>query len=191
MVSAAFDFAFTMRNLAFLTSTLTLAALLSGCVGTGPNTEQGALAGGALGALAGGVIGHNSRGGDAFGGAILGAAAGAVAGGVMGNSVDQERGTIYGAPGRPPGRYESPDDRGYRVSRAQAPATPPPTPVDSVPPQPAPNAVWVPGYWIYDTRSYTWMSGRWEIPPPFARTYVPAHSEMRHGQMVYVPGYWQ
>ena len=185
------DFLFSMHKFAFLASTLTLCVLLTGCVGTGPNTEQGAVAGGALGALAGGIIGHNSRGGDAFGGAILGAATGAIAGGVIGNSVDQERGTIYGTPDRPPGRYGNPDDRAYRVSRVQGHATPPPTPVDPVPPQPAPNAIWVPGYWIYDTRSYTWVTGRWEIPPPFARTYVPAHSETRNGQLVHVPGYWQ
>ncbi len=172
---------------AFLAVTLGLGTLLTGCVGSGPNTEQGAVTGGALGALAGGIIGHNSRGGDAFGGAILGAAAGAVAGGVIGNSVDQERGTIYGTPGR----YPNPDDRAYRVSRVQAPPTPPATPVDPVPPRPTQNAVWVPGYWIYDTRSYSWVGGRWEIPPPFAQTYVPAHSEMRNGQMVFIPGYWQ
>ena len=155
-------------------------------MGTGPNTERGAVTGGALGALAGGIIGHNSRGGDTLGGAILGAAAGAVAGGVMGNSVDQERGTIYGAPGQ----YPNPDDRAYRVSRVQA-STPPPAPADPIPPQPAPNAIWAPGFWIYDGRTYTWMAGRWEIPPPLARTYVPAHSEFRNGQRVFVPGYWQ
>jgi hypothetical protein len=176
-----------VKKAILLVSTLTLGALLTGCVGTGPNTEQGAVAGGALGALAGGIIGHNSRGGDTLGGAVLGAAAGAVAGGVIGNSVDQERGTIYG----PPGRHENPDARGYRVSRAAAAPTPPPTPNDPMPPQPAANALWVPGFWIYDGRSYTWMRGRWEIPPPLAHTYVPAHSEMRNGQVVYVPGYWQ
>jgi hypothetical protein len=176
-----------VNKLTLFASTITFCGLLSGCVGTGPNTEQGAVAGGALGALAGGIIGHNSRGGDAFGGALLGAAAGAVAGGVIGNNVDQERGTIYG----PPGRYENPDHRGYRVSQAPAPSTPPPTPVDPVLPQPAANAIWAPGFWIYDGRSYTWMRGRWEIPPPLAHTYVPAHSEMRNGQMVYVPGHWR
>jgi hypothetical protein len=169
-----------------LLSGLSLATLLSGCVGSGPNTEQGALAGGALGALAGGIIGHNSRGGDAVGGAVLGAVGGAVAGGLIGNSVDQERGTIYGQP--------NPDDPRYRRVSHAAPAvqsTPPPTPNDPVPPQPSANAVWIAGYWIYDGRSYTWVRGRWEVPPPLARTYVPAHSEMRNGQLVHVPGYWQ
>ena len=176
-----------MSKSAILASLLASSALFTGCVGTGPNTEQGAVTGGVLGALAGGIIGHNSGRGDAFGGALIGAATGAVAGGAIGNSVDHERGTIYGSPGR----YPNPDDRAYRVSRVQAAPTPPPTPVDPVPPQPAPNAIWIQGYWIYDGRNYSWVAGRWEIPPPFAHTYVPAHSEMRNGQMVFVPGYWR
>jgi hypothetical protein len=181
-----------MKKSSALISALALSAMLTGCVGSGPNTEQGAVTGGALGALAGGVIGHNSRGGDTFGGAILGAAAGAVAGGVIGNSVDQERGTIY-APTNPPPVYRNPDDRGYRRARVQQAAapTPPPTPQETVPPAPAPNAVWVAGYWIYDGRAYTWSGGHWEVPPPYAHSYVPAHSEVRNGQAVYVPGYWQ
>ncbi len=180
-----------MHTSAFLVSALTVCTLFTGCVGTGPNTEQGAVTGGVLGAIAGGIIGNNSRGGDTVGGAVLGAAAGALAGGVMGNSVDQERGTIYSPSHPPPGRYGTPDDRAYRVSRAPVIPPPPPTPVENMPPQPAANAVWVAGYWIYDGRSFTWMSGRWEIPPPFARAYVAAHSEIRNGQSVYVPGYWQ
>lgn len=175
-----------MNKSVLLLPALAMACLVTGCVGTGPNTEQGAVTGGALGALAGGIIGHNSQGGDAFGGALLGAAAGAIAGGAIGNSVDQERGTIYGTPGQ----YD-PDRRTRRVSRASVPVTPPPAPVDPVPPQPAPNAIWVAGYWIFDGRSYTWNAGRWEIPPPLATTYVPAHSESRNGQLVYVPGHWR
>jgi hypothetical protein len=179
-----------MYKSALFASALAGLTFLSGCVGSGPNTEQGAVTGGALGAVAGAIIGHNSRSGDAVGGAILGGATGAVAGGLIGNSVDQERGTIYGAPDRRSGVYGNPDERGYRVARGQN-STPPPAPAEAIPPSPAPNAVWIAGYWIYDGRSYTWMSGRWEIPPPLARAYVPAHSEMRNGQLVYVPGYWR
>src|SRR5258706_15457647 len=87
-----------MHKPAFFVSTLALSALLSGCVGTGPNTQQGAVTGGALGALAGAIIGHNSAGADALGGALLGGAAGAIAGGAIGNSVDNQRGTIYDRP---------------------------------------------------------------------------------------------
>ena len=179
-----------MNKTILFASTLAAAILLTGCVGSGPSTEQGAVAGGAIGALAGAVIGHNSRGGDTAGGAILGGVAGAVAGGVIGNSVDQERGTIYGDQRS---AIANPDDRSYRVARAQAPAhpAPPPTPQEVVPPSPGPNAVWVAGYWIYDGRNFTWSGGHWEVPPPYARTYVPAHSEVRNGQTVFVPGYWQ
>lgn len=179
-----------MKKSVLLLSGLACATLLSGCVGTGPNTEQGALGGGALGALAGAIIGHNSRGGDALGGAILGAAGGALAGGLIGNSVDQERGTLYGGPDRRVRAYGYPDERSYRVVHA-TPPPPPQTPREVVPSAPAPNAVWIAGYWIYDGHSYTWTTGRWEIPPPLARAYVPAHSEMRNGQIVFVPGYWQ
>jgi hypothetical protein len=168
---------------------LALSALLTGCVGYGPNTERGAVAGGALGAIAGGIIGNNSRGGDTIGGAIIGSAVGAIAGGTIGNSVDHERGTIYGSPNERP--YGYPDERGYRRTQTQSIPNPPPTPREAVPPSPAPNAVWIAGYWIYDGRSFTWTSGHWEIPPPLARTYIPAHSEIRNGQTVFVPGYWQ
>ena len=181
-----------MQKSSLFIAALTLSALLTGCVGSGPHTEQGAVTGGVLGAIAGGVIGNNSRGGDSIGGAILGGAAGALAGGVIGNSVDQERGTIYSPAYPPPGVYGSPDDPAYRRARVQSMApTPPPTPQENVPPSPASNAVWVAGYWLYDGRNYTWMGGHWEIPPPYARAYVAAHNEVRNGQTVYVPGYWQ
>src|SRR4051812_12567238 len=141
---------------------IAISAMLSGCVGSGPSTEQGAVTGGALGAVAGAIIGHNSGSNDAVGGAVLGGLAGAVAGGVIGNSVDQENGTIYGSGSVVAG---NPDSRGYRVARAQtvaAPPAPPPTPNDTPPPSPAANAVWAPGYWIYDGRTYTWVGGHWE-----------------------------
>ena len=168
-------------------SAAALALSLTGCVGTGPNTEQGAVTGGALGAIAGAVIGHNSRGGDAVGGAILGAAAGAVAGGTIGNSVDHQQGTIY------QGTQPEPVYRGRRVSRVESygPPAPPPPQTENVPPSPAPNAVWIPGYWNYDGRGYAWAGGHWEIPPPMARAYMAAHWENRGNQYVYVPGYWQ
>src|SRR5580658_10607738 len=77
---------------------LALCAALSGCVGTGPNTQQGAVAGGATGALAGAIIGNNSGGRNGPAGALIGAIVGAIAGGTIGNSIDQERGTLYGQP---------------------------------------------------------------------------------------------
>lgn len=163
-------------------SSLACSAVLSGCVGMGPNTQQGAVAGGALGALAGAVIGHNSAGGDALGGAMLGATAGALAGGALGNSVDYQRGTLYDDPRDYRGRPE--------YTPAEVPAPPPPNPETPGAP-PAANALWIPGYWMFDGRAYTWTAGHWEIPPPNARAYVAAHWENNGGVPVYVPGHWQ
>lgn len=170
-----------MHKTALLASTIALSALLNGCVGTGPNTQQGAVTGGALGALAGAIIGHNSRGGDAFGGALLGGAAGAIAGGTIGNSVDNERGTLYGYP----------TERSYRATRIETPPPPPPAPTETIPPAPATNAVWVPGYWTYDGRGYAWTTGHWEIPPPYANSYVAGHWENQGGRYVYVQSHWR
>jgi hypothetical protein len=172
---------FAMHKSTLLVSALALSALLSGCVGTGPNTQQGSVAGGTLGALAGAIIGHNSAGGDALGGALLGATAGAIAGGTLGNSVDNQRGTLYGYPA----------ERSYRATQAEAPPPPPAAPTETIPASPAANAVWVPGYWLYDGRSYAWTGGHWEIPPPYARSYVAAHWENQGGRSVYVRSYWR
>lgn len=172
-----------MRKQVLLISTLTIAALLSGCVGTGPNTQQGAVTGGALGALAGAIIGHNSGGGNTLGGALIGGAAGALAGGTIGNSVDHENGTVY-------------DDsvphhrREYRVVE-QVPPAPPPPAVDTVTPSPAANAVWIPGYWSFDGSSYAWVPGHWEIPPPNSHSYIAAHWENQGGGYFFVPAYWR
>jgi hypothetical protein len=160
-----------------------LVALLSGCVGTGPNTQQGAVTGGALGALAGAIIGNNSGGGNGLGGAAIGAAVGALAGGTMGNQADNQRGTLYGEPSGPRGRY---------YSSANPPQTPPtPVVVETFSPPPAPNSLWIPGYWSYDGYRYTWAAAHWEIPPQNARAYVTAHWEGRRGGYVFVPSYWR
>lgn len=172
-----------MRKLILSVSSLAIASLWSGCVGVGPNTQQGAVTGGTLGAIAGAVIGHNSRGGDTLGGAILGGAAGAIAGGTLGNSVDNQRGTLY--------------DQGYGYRRVRgyptevAPPQPPPAPAETVTAAPAANAVWVPGYWVYDGRAYSWVGGRWEIPPQNAHTYVASHWENQGNGPIYVQSYWR
>jgi hypothetical protein len=157
-----------------------LPVLLTGCVGTGPNTQQGAVTGGALGALAGAVIGNNSRGGDALAGALIGGAAGAVAGGTIGNSIDNQQGTVYGA------------ERERVPTYVRQPMAPPAAPVpDVVTPSPSPNALWIPGYWNFTGSGYVWTAGHWEIPPAGASSYVAAHWENRAGALAFVPAYWR
>jgi len=165
-------------------SSLALGLLLAGCVGTGPNTQQGAVAGGALGALAGAVIGNNSRGHDAGSGALIGAAVGALAGGTIGNSIDHQQGTLYGD-------YSRAYAARVETRRAPPPLPPPPATADAVPPAPSPTALWITGYWAFDGRAYVWRPGHWEMPPPNARAYVGAHWE-RHGHRYYwIESYWQ
>lgn len=171
------------KQFLILSAGLLGSTVFTGCVGTGPNTQQGAVTGGTLGAIAGAIIGHNSRGGDAVGGAILGGAAGAIAGGTIGNSVDQQRGTVYDP--RPAYVYRD------RPMHRAPPPPPPEAPVEAIPAPPAPNALWIPGSWMFDGRAYTWISGRWEIPPPHAQTYVAAHWESRPQGLVYVPASWR
>jgi hypothetical protein len=173
-----------MHKTVFVLSTLVAGSLLTGCVGTGPNTQNGAVAGGALGALAGAIIGNNSGGGGhALGGALIGGAAGALAGGTIGNSVDHEQGTVYGEP-------VATRTTAYRVVR-QVPPSPPPPAVDVVTPAPVANAVWIPGYWSFDGSSYSWVAGHWEIPPANTHTYVAAHWENQGSGYFFVPAYWR
>ena len=140
-----------------------------------------------VGAVAGAVIGNNSRGGNTLGGALIGATVGAIAGGTLGNSVDNQRGTLYGYP-------EAQGYRSYRYERmaqAMPPPPPPPQVTETVGASPAPNALWVPGYWSFNGNSYIWLGGHWEIPPPNVRAYVAAHWENRRDGYVYVPSYWR
>src|SRR5580692_11838220 len=133
-----------------LLSLAAAAALSADCEGNGPNTQNGAVAGGALGALAGAIIGNNSGGHNALGGAAIGAVAGAIAGGTIGNSVDHQQGTLYH------NEYEA-------TSSIAVPAVPPPPapPADYVSPQPTPSALWIAGYYTFDGNQYLWVPGHW------------------------------
>jgi hypothetical protein len=161
---------------------LMTAAILSGCVGTGPNTQQGAVAGGAIGALTGAIIGNNSGGRNGASGALIGGLVGAIAGGTLGNSVDNQRGTVY----------RSPEEAATNVVVEQGPPPPAPAPVaEMVTAPPTPNAVWIPGYWAYNGASYLWVGGRWEVPPPHSRAYVAPYWAPRGRGYVYIRGYWR
>lgn len=162
---------------------LAFSAFFSGCVGTGPNTQQGAVTGGALGALAGAIIGNNSGGHNALAGALIGGTVGAIAGGTIGNSVDQQRGTIYGS--------QAQATTNVVVEGPPPPPPPPPSGAYVMAAQPEPDAVWIPGYWDYDGVRYVWVQGCWRVPPRYHRMYVGPHWERRGGGYIYVRGYWR
>lgn len=159
---------------------LALALACGGCVGTGPSTQQGAVAGGALGAIAGAIIGNNSSSHNALAGAAIGGAAGAIAGGTLGNAADHRNGTIYTS-----------EAAATTDTVVQAPPPTPPAPADVVLVQPAPDTVWIAGCWIWEPRGYVWMPGHWERPPPYHRIYVAPHWQRRGGGYVYIRGFWR
>ncbi len=66
---------------------------------------------------------------------------------------------------------------------------PPPPQQDVASPQPAPQAVWVPGYWHWTGAQYTWIPGHWETPPPGVVWAAPRHTS-QDGATVYEPGSW-
>src|SRR4051812_37843686 len=82
--------------------------LLSGCVGSGPNTQRGAVRAATLGAVGGPSTASTPAGGTGAGGPLWGAGAGGPGGGAMDNSVPPEQGTIYRAEPEPtPGNRKS------------------------------------------------------------------------------------
>lgn len=63
---------------------------------------------------------------------------------------------------------------------------PPPRAVAVVPAQPAPEFVWVGGYWYPEAGHYYWHEGYWSRPPyAGARWIAPRHDGHR-----YYAGYW-
>jgi hypothetical protein len=167
-------------NTKSILSIITAAALCAGCEGTGPNTQNGAVAGGALGALAGAVIGNNSGGHNAAGGALIGGLVGAIAGGTIGNSVDHQNGTLYRS------EYQATSNIAVPVQ-----PTPPPPPAEVQTPQPTPSAVWIYGDYDFDGAQSTWVPGHWEIPPQSAVTFVRPHWIYRGVSYVFVRAYWR
>jgi uncharacterized protein YcfJ len=167
-----------------LTLTVIAASLSPGCSSTPSDTQRGAAGGAALGAVAGAIIGNNRGSGNAASGAAIGAAAGAVAGGALGRRSDRQRAaaSTYG--------YE--DGAVTNIYVDGGPPLPPAPLAESVTAQPTSEAVWIPGYWSFESGDrYEWVSGHWEIPPRGARSYQPPQWRRQGNGSVYVRGYWR
>jgi hypothetical protein len=169
-----------MNSIKTSLAALAVASFLTGCQGTGPNTQRRAVGGAALGALAGAIIGNNSGSHNGASGAAIGAIAGGIAGGTLGNSVDNEQRTVY----------TSENDATSNVVVQQPPAPPPPQ-REVVYARPRGDVVWIPGYYAYDGYRYVWIEGRWARPRRGYRHYEAPHWQRRGGGYVYVQGYWR
>ena len=172
-----------MRNHTFILSPfIALSLLWSGCANEpGQRTKEGAVNGAVLGALGGAIVGNNSRGGNGGSGALVGAIAGALIGGAIGNEGDQRERTVY----------TSEREAQTTLLVAEVPQ-PPAKPSENIPRRPSDDAVWVSGYWIYNSNDrYEWEPGRWEIPPRGCTSYVPPHWARQGNGYVYMNGYWR
>jgi hypothetical protein len=70
-----------------------------------------------------------------------------------------------------------------------ASAEPPAPRVESQPPAPSPNDVWIPGYWNWSNGRYDWVAGHWERSHN-GYTWVPYHWDMVNGQWQLTGGKW-
>ncbi len=57
-------------------------------------------------------------------------------------------------------------------------------------PQPAPSAVWMPGYWKWGRHRYVWSKGYWEKNPRGV-DWIPGHWEKHPMGWFWVPGHWR
>lgn len=69
---------------------------------------------------------------------------------------------------------------------------PPALPVYVQPDPPAPNYIWTPGYWAYDSffEDYYWVPGTWVRAPSPGLLWTPGYWGWNNGQYVYNEGYW-
>ncbi len=67
---------------------------------------------------------------------------------------------------------------------------PPPVPLaETRPPMPAPNYIWVSGYWWWNSPTWVWAPGYW-CPPRVGFTYMPGSWYWSAGYWWYGPGGW-
>ncbi|MBX6421793.1 MAG: YXWGXW repeat-containing protein, partial [Nevskia sp.] len=69
---------------------------------------------------------------------------------------------------------------------------PPPLPVYEQPPCPAPDYIWIPGYWAWDpdVGAYYWVPGTWVLAPRPGLLWTPGWWGWSAGVYVWHPGYW-
>jgi hypothetical protein len=69
--------------------------------------------------------------------------------------------------------------------------TDPPAPIlETVPPSPGPDYVWVGGEWAWHDR-WTWERGHWGTPPHPGAIWVPHSYAVHNGKHVFVRGRWK
>ena len=68
---------------------------------------------------------------------------------------------------------------------------PPPPQSEIVVAAPAPDYVWVTGFWSWNAGRHVWVAGRWERPPHGLHAWVAPRWERRGHGYVLVRGFWR
>ena len=69
--------------------------------------------------------------------------------------------------------------------------TPPPDQIEVITVAPAPEFVWVGGWWVFGGGRYSWHSGHWERPPYPRAAWQPGHWDRARDGHVWVRGRWR
>jgi hypothetical protein len=87
----------------------------------------------------------------------------------------------------------------YLDERKAMPASAPPPPrAEQRPPMPSAHSEWIPGFWHWDRRDWTWVAGSWRVPERDETVTAPSpppalRVELAPGAiagLVWIPGYW-
>lgn len=68
---------------------------------------------------------------------------------------------------------------------------PPPDRVEVVGAAPAPEFVWISGYWTWRGDIHVWVPGSWVRPPRPGAIWIRPHWERRYGRYYFYQGHWQ
>jgi YXWGXW repeat-containing protein len=67
---------------------------------------------------------------------------------------------------------------------------PPPIPVYVQPVAPAPDFIWIPGYWAYGPYGYYWVPGTWVLAPYVGALWTPGYWGWGGAAYIWHAGYW-
>ena len=110
-----------------------------------------------------------------------------------GNSPDFVPPGLADKGGVPPGHLDKSVPPGHRRAPVEVVviSAPPALRVERMLPRPSAAHVWVPGYWMWDSKAYVWTPGMWMAPPEPSAVWVAPRFEKRSGVSVFISGYWR
>ena len=116
-----------------------------------------------------------------------------LAGGLAGAAVghQQEQRDAGAVPRETVPVYTAPASADAPMIVQSPPLIPATQPLENIPAQPAPGAVWIAGHYNFTGTSYAWEPGRWETPPAGMSAWVPPSWQPQGNGYVYVRGHWQ